>query len=168
MIKERLSVIRILLVLDDVDKRVQIENLLGGCDWFASRSKIIITTRDKHLVATPVKCFSMYEVKDLDQDEAFELFSLHAFQSKKPKKDYLELANQVIQYTKGLPLALVIMGANLCGRTKLELKSAIDKYERIPNKEIKKVLEISYKGLDETEWDIFLDIACFFKGFWKK
>ena len=168
MIKERLFFMRILLVLDDVDKWVQIENFLGGCDWFAFGSKIIITTRDKHLVATPTKCFSMYEVKDLDQDEALELFSMHAFQSKKPKKDYLELANQVIQYSKGLPLALVIIGGDLCGRSKLEWKSAIDKYERIPSKEIQKVLEISYEGLDETERNIFLDIACFFKGFQKK
>ena len=88
MIKERLSVIRILFVLDDVDKRVQIENLLGGCDWFAFGSKIIITTRNKHLVATLGKCFSMHEVKELDQDEALELFSMHAFRSNKPKKDY--------------------------------------------------------------------------------
>ena len=168
MIKERLSFMRILLVLDDVDKWIQIENLLGGCDWFASGSKIIITTRDKHLAATLGNCCSTYSVKELDQDEALELFSMHAFRSKKPKKDYLELANQVIKYTKGLPLALVIMGADLCGRSKPEWKSAIDKYEKIPNKEIQKVLEISYEGLDEAEQDIFLDIACFFKGFHKK
>ena len=167
VIIERLSFKRIFLVFDDVDKWVHIENLLGGCDWFAFGSKIIITTRNKHLVATLGKCFSMHEVKELDQDETLELFSMHAFQSNKPK-DYLELANQVIQYTKGLPLALVIMGADLCGRTKLEWKSAIDKYERIPNKEIQNVLEISYEGLDEAEQDIFLDIACFFKGFHKK
>ena len=105
MIKEKFILKRILLVLDDVDKWVQIENLLGGCDWFASGSKIIITTRDKHLVAAFGKCFSTYEVKDLDRDEALELFSMHAFQSKKPKKGYLELANQVIQYTKGLPFS---------------------------------------------------------------
>ena len=127
MIMERLSFKKILLVLDDVDKWVHIENLLGGCDWFAFGSKIIITTRNKHLVATLGKCFSMHEVKELDQDEALELFSMHAFQSNKPKKDYLELSNQVIQYTKGLPLALVIMGVDLCGRTKPEWKSAIDK-----------------------------------------
>nr|XP_023897530.1 TMV resistance protein N-like [Quercus suber] len=168
IIKERLSVMRILLVLDDVDERVQIENLLGGCDWFASGSKVIITPRDKHLVATLGKCFSTHEVKELNQDEALELFSMHAFQSKEPKEDYSELANQVIQYAKGLPLALVVMGADLCGKTKLEWKSAVDKYEGIPNKQIQRVLKISYDRLDKTEQDIFLDIACFFKGFLKK
>ncbi|KAL4634400.1 hypothetical protein ACB092_04G196800 [Castanea dentata] len=167
MIKERLFFRRILLVLDDVDKWVQIENLLGRCDWFAVGSKIIITTKDKHLVATLGKCFSTYEVKELDEDEAHELFSMHAFQSNKPKKDYLELATQIIQYAKGIPLALVIMGADLCGRTRPEWKNGIDKYKRISNKEIQKVLEISYEGLDEVVQNIFLDIACFFKGFSK-
>ena len=168
MIKERLSFMRILLVLDDVDKWIQIENLLGRCDWFASGSKIIITTRDKHLAATLGNCCSTYSVKELDQDEALELFSMHAFQSNKPKDDYLELANRVIQYAKGLPLALVIIGADLYGRTKPKWRSAIEKYERIPNEEIKKILEISYEGLDKTEKDIFLDIACFFEGFPKE
>ena len=66
MIKERLSFMRILLVLDDVNKWIQIENLLGKCDWFAFGSKIIITTRGKHLVATLRKCCSTYEVEELD------------------------------------------------------------------------------------------------------
>ncbi|KAF3969678.1 hypothetical protein CMV_006539 [Castanea mollissima] len=168
MIKERLSFMRILLIIDDVDKWIQIENLLGRCDWFASGSKIIITTRDKHLAATLGNCCSTYSVKELDQDEALELFSMHAFQSNKPKDDYLELADRVIQYAKGLPLALVIIGADLYGRSKLEWRSAVEKYERIPNEEIKKILKISYEGLDKTEKDIFLDIACFFEGFPKE
>ena len=65
---------------------------------------------------------------------------MHAFQSNKPKEDYLELANRVIQYAEGLPLALVIMGADLNGRTKYQWRSAADKYERIPNEEIQKIL----------------------------
>ena len=34
----------------------------------------------------------------------------------------------------------------------------------IPNKEIQKILKVSFEGLDKNEQDIFLDIACFFKG----
>jgi hypothetical protein len=56
------------------------------------------------------------------------------------------------------------MGADLYGRTKAEWKSALDKYEKIPHRDIQEILKISYEGLDETERDIFLDIACFFKG----
>ena len=104
---------------------------------------------------------------ELNDNEALELFSLHAFQRNKPKEDYLELTDQVIRYANGIPLALAIIGADLYGRSEMVWKSALDKYERIPNKEIQHILEISYEGLDKTERDIFLDIACFFKGFCK-
>ena len=110
-----------------MDKSKQIENLLGLCDWFVSGSRVIITTRDGHLVATLGKVCTSYEVKELDKHEALELFSQHAFHGNKPREDYLELASHVIHYAKGLPLALAIIGSHLCGRTKLEWKSAIDK-----------------------------------------
>ncbi|KAL4636710.1 hypothetical protein ACB092_03G027600 [Castanea dentata] len=167
LIKERLCNKRILLILDDVDRSDQIETLIGKCDLFASGSRIIITTRDKNLLPTLGKGFLTYRVKELDDHEAHELFCLHAFQRNKPEEDYSELANQFISYAKGIPLALAILGADLYGRNKMEWKSALDKYEKIPNKEIQKILQKSYEGLDETERDIFLDIACLFKGFCK-
>ena len=52
MIKDRLRRKKLLLVLDDVNDREAIENLLGDCDWFAAGTKIIITTRDKQVLNT--------------------------------------------------------------------------------------------------------------------
>ena len=40
----------------------------------------------------------------------------------------------------------------------------MEKLKRIPNKAIQDVLRISFDGLDNNQKDIFLDIACFFKG----
>ena len=163
-IKKMLSNKRILLVLDDVDEWGHIENLLGECDWFAFGSKIIVTTRDKHLLAAHGKSYSTYEITKLDKNEALELFSMHAFHRKKPIEDYLELAYHFINYAKGHPLAITIIGAALCGKTTEYWKDALDKYERILDKGIRKILQISYEALDENEQIIFLDIACFFKG----
>ncbi|XP_030958329.1 disease resistance protein RPP5-like [Quercus lobata] len=164
MINESLCGKRVLVILDGVDELDQIENLLGRCDWFASGSRIIITTRDRHLLDTFGNGLSTYEVKGLNEHEAFELFNQYAFKRNEPKEDYLELANQVIRNAKGLPLALTIMGADLHGRKIPEWKNSLYKYENFPNKDIQKILKISYEGLDETEMDIFLDIACFFNG----
>ena len=47
---------RILLILDDVDKLVQVKKLLGQCNWFASGSRIIITTREKKLQIGRASC----------------------------------------------------------------------------------------------------------------
>ena len=164
MIKEMLHGKKILLILDDVDKSKQIENLLGKYDWFASGSRVLITTRDKHLLDNLGKVCATYEVKELDKQEALELFNQHAFQGNELEEDYFELANQVIQYAKGLPLALTIIGSNLCGRTKSEWENAIHQYRKILERDIHEILKVSYDGLRPTEKDIFLNIACFFKG----
>ncbi|XP_075638429.1 TMV resistance protein N-like [Castanea sativa] len=166
MIKEVLHGKRILLILDDVNKSKQIENLFGNCDWFALGSRVLVTTRDNHLLAT-LKVYATYEVKELAKHDALELFNQHAFQGNKHEKDYFKLANQVIQYAKGLPLVLEIIGSDLCGRPKSEWESAVQKYGKIPIGDIHKILKVSYDGLEETEKDIFLNIACFFKG-WDK
>jgi dephospho-CoA kinase len=164
MINEILCRKKVLIILDDVDELAQIENLLGKCDWFAPGSRIIVTTRDKHLLTSLGNGLSTYKVTGLDEHEAIELFSEHAFRRNKPNEGYLELANQFICYAKGLPLALVVMGADLYGRTKAEWKLRLDKYKKIPHENIQKILQISYEGLNNIEQNIFLDIACFFKG----
>ncbi|CAJ2667123.1 unnamed protein product, partial [Trifolium pratense] len=50
MIKDRLCRKRVLLVIDNVDDVEQLQALVGGFDWFGPGSRIIITTRDKHLL----------------------------------------------------------------------------------------------------------------------
>ena len=86
--------------------------MIGGCDWFAFGSRIIITTRNKHLLHNLRICHSTYVVNELVDHEALELFCLLAFQKNKLEEDYSELTNQVICYSKGIPLALSIIGAN--------------------------------------------------------
>ena len=168
LIKNRLRSKNVLLVLDDVDTFERIEKLFGDFNWFTSRSRVIITTAaDPQLLAPLGKVYTTYEVKELDKHEALQLFQKHAFLGMKPDKDYFELTNQIIQYAQGLPLAVVIIACDLFGKTKPKWESALHKYNKIPNKDIQQVLKVSYDGLDGNEQDIFLDIACFFKG-WTK
>ncbi|XP_035542638.1 disease resistance protein RUN1-like [Juglans regia] len=163
VIRHRLCSKRVLLILDDVDELVQIEKLAGGRDWFGSGSRIIITTRDQRLLDNS-KVDSKHEVMVLDDNEALQLFSLHAFEEKEPLKDYMDLSKQVTKYAQGLPLALTVLGSDLKGQSIHQWKSALDKYKNIPNNNIQKVLLVSYEGLNDTEREIFLDIAFFFKG----
>ncbi|XP_075674234.1 TMV resistance protein N-like [Castanea sativa] len=168
VIKERLSRKKILLILDDVDQLGQVENFLGKCDWLANGSRVIITTRDRHVLTSLEIDPLIYKVVQLDQHEALQLFSKCAFKKDKPEADYLQLTNQFISYANGLPLALQIIGSDLHGRKNIrQWESELEKYKSIPNKDIQKILKVSFEGLDKNEQDIFLDIACFFKG-WSK
>ncbi|KAL0006614.1 hypothetical protein SO802_008116 [Lithocarpus litseifolius] len=157
---------KVLIILDDVDNVDQIETLLGQCECFAFGSRIILTTRYKRLLANQNGLSTYdYEVEKLDKDEAIELFRKHAFPSNEVPKDYLELEKQAISYAKGLPLALKVMGRDLCEQTIHEWNDALDYYKTNLHEDIQKILRRSYEGLTENEKNIFLDIACFFKGY---
>ncbi|XP_029125285.1 TMV resistance protein N [Cajanus cajan] len=164
IIKKRLHGKKILLILDDVDKVKQLKVLAGGRDWFGSGSKVIITTRDKHLLCTHGVVKS-YEVKELNDEKALELFSWHAFRSNKIDPGYAHVSKRAISYAHGLPLALEVIGSHLFGKSLHVWTSALDKYERIIHKEIHETLKVSYDNLEEEEKGIFLDIACFFNSF---
>ncbi|KAF5470120.1 hypothetical protein F2P56_010659 [Juglans regia] len=97
-------------------------------------------------------------------DEALKLFSLHAFEKDEPPDDYVELSKQVLQYAQGLPLALIVLGSTLKDQSIHQWKSVLNKYKQIPDINIQSVLRVSYDGLEDNEKDMFLDIACFFKG----
>jgi hypothetical protein len=76
----------------------------------------------------------------------------------------VELTKYVIGYARGLPLVLGVLGSDLSSKGLHEWKSVFDRYKRIRNKKIHEILRISYDGLEDTVKEIFLDIACFFKG----
>ncbi|KAL0008053.1 hypothetical protein SO802_009555 [Lithocarpus litseifolius] len=161
MIKKWLRYKKILLVLDDVNKLNQLNKLARENDWFGPSSRIIITTRDEHLLRTR-KVDVIYEAKGLNDVEAFHLFNLKAFGDEHPIVDYLELSKAFVHYANGLPLAIEILGSFLFSKSKDEWKSALDRLKEYPEREILNVLQISYDGLQETEKEIFLNISCFF------
>ncbi|XVF04214.1 hypothetical protein REPUB_Repub05bG0063100 [Reevesia pubescens] len=127
-------------------------------------SRVIITTRDEQLLRS-YGVDDVYKPTTLDADEALHLFNLKAFNSDMvPENDFIELSKHVVEYAGGLPLALEVLGSFLCGRDAAQWRSAIERLERYSNNEILDRLQISFDGLEETEKNIFLDIACFFIG----
>ncbi|XP_031275379.1 TMV resistance protein N-like [Pistacia vera] len=161
-IKRKLPHKKVLVVVDDVDHIDQLNNLVGKHEWFGLGSRIIITTRDKHLLTTH-EVDEVYEAKELNCDEALELFISKAFKNQQPSKVYLELSQHVVSYAGRLPLALKVLGSFLFGRIVDEWTDTLKRLKRDPKKEILDVLEISFDGLEETDKKIFLDIACSFK-----
>ncbi|XP_059455282.1 disease resistance protein RUN1-like [Corylus avellana] len=162
LIEQRLRLKRLLIVLDDVDHSNQLEKIAGNGDLFGLGSRIIITTREKHLLTR--QHVLTYELKELDCNEALQLFSWHAFNKDRPGNGYETVTKYAIHYAGRLPLALVVLGSTLKGRDILYWESKLDEYKRIPHGDIHKKLKISFDGLNENAKNIFLDIACFFNG----
>ncbi|KAB2059666.1 hypothetical protein ES319_A11G321800v1, partial [Gossypium barbadense] len=164
VISHKLSRKKVLIVLDNVDNIQHLKCLVGRRDWFGLGSRIIVTTRDEHLLRS-YRVDDMYKPTTLNLKDALRLFNLKAFDDDTiPTEDFIELSKHVVRYAGGLPLALEVLGSFLCGRDASQWRSAIERLKLDSNKEILNRLQISFDGLEEREKNIFLDIACFFNG----
>ena len=100
----------------------------------------------------------------MNDDKALELFSWRAFNKPCPKENFVAFSMEFVSYAKGLPLVLKVLGSSLIGKRFEVWRSALDFLKAKPNRDILNILQISYDGLRGIERELFLDIACFFKG----
>nr|KYP35153.1 TMV resistance protein N [Cajanus cajan] len=159
-VKKKLGSMKVLIVLDDVNDSDQLKILVGAHDWFGSGSKIIITSRDKQVLRNEVD--HIYKVGVLDFDDALKLFKMNAFKQNHLEIEYYELSKRIVNYAKGIPLVLKVLGHLLCGKDKELWESQLYKLKRLSSKKIYDVMKLSYDDLDCKEKKIFLDLACFF------
>ncbi|XP_058746896.1 TMV resistance protein N-like [Vicia villosa] len=158
----RLKSKKVFIILDNVDSLDQFEYLCRNFGDQSKDSRLLITTRDRQLLSERVQ--SIYEVKQWEDKESLELFSLEAFKQSHPRKGYEDLSQRAVAYAGGVPLALKVLGSNLRSKGTDFWESTFRKLDKFPKEEIQKVLKVSYDGLDPLEKKIFLDIAFFFKG----
>ncbi|XP_044474598.1 disease resistance-like protein DSC1 [Mangifera indica] len=162
--KGRLGRKKVLIVFDDVTNSEQVESLIENINHLGLGSRIIITATDKQVLRNcGVDDINICKINGLRSKEALQLFSWHAFGQNRPNKDYEDLSKRVVKYTKGVPLALKVLGCCLYRKPKEVWESSLKNIERIPHKDIHKILKISYDELNDDEQNIFLDIACFLK-----
>ncbi|KAM7478311.1 hypothetical protein LguiA_026524 [Lonicera macranthoides] len=156
---------RVLIVLDDVDDLSQLQALLGKRVHFHPDSKIIITTENQWLLKG-YEDHKLYVVERLNDDESLRLFNLHAFGRDHPNTGYEDLSMKLVKHCDGIPLALVVLGSSLYGRSLSEFESVNDKMELIPQtRQLDWLLKRSFHSLpDQHDKDLFLHIACFFIG----
>ncbi|PON97908.1 TIR-NBS-LRR-like protein [Trema orientale] len=163
-VKQRLCRKKLLIVLDDVDDFEQYEHLVEDRDWLNSESRVIITSRDQQVLRNIIGVKEIYKLKELNENEALQLFWLHAFKRNFATENDIEMSRKFVNYAQGIPLALKVLGSHLHSKSKEEWESALNKLKVVPNKKILDILKISFYGLDNKEKEIFLDIACFFQG----
>ncbi|XP_042491908.1 TMV resistance protein N-like isoform X2 [Macadamia integrifolia] len=162
VISKRLCRKKVLIILDDVDENFQLEALIKKRGWFGLGSRIIITTRNGHILASH-EVDKIYEPNEMDENHSLQLFSRHAFRRDQPPDDHLDLSKDIVNNTGGLPLALEVIGSSLFGMRKSAWLDTLKMLQGdfLHDKVLEK-LKISYDGLKDLEKEIFLDIACFF------
>jgi hypothetical protein len=165
MIIRRLKRMKSFIVLDDVRTLELLQSLIGvGHGWVGAGSTIIVTTRDKHVLISG-GIDKIHQVKKMNSRNSIQLFSLNAFGKTLPKEGFVELSERAVDYADGNPLALKVLGGSfLRYKSEIEWKCALAKLKEIPNAEIDRIFRWSYDELDDKDKNIFLDIACFFKG----
>ncbi|KAK1437454.1 hypothetical protein QVD17_03245 [Tagetes erecta] len=164
---------RVLIVVDDIDDKDQL-NTLFGTKVFSTLSRIIITTRllkiDAWHGSISQGCH-VHEIELLNDHESLGLLSFHAFGSQIPMEGFEELAIKLAQYCEGNPLALKVLGSSLSEGegTRIETwRSTLNSLNSLKgdlDKKIQGVLQKSFDTLPcDSHKELFLHIACFFLG----
>ncbi|EFH39463.1 hypothetical protein ARALYDRAFT_333042 [Arabidopsis lyrata subsp. lyrata] len=135
---------RVLVVIDDVEDVDQLASVGIDLSCFGPGSRIIITSRDMHLLEL-LKVENIYLPNALNSEKSLKLIRLHAFRTR-------------------LPLAMEVLDSFLFKRSISEWKSTLKSLKSLPNDNIQAKLEISFDALNAFQKDIFLDISCFFIG----
>jgi len=162
---------KVLIVIDDIDKKPQFEQLIPEINKLARGSRVLITSRDRNLVANimeKAECkYASHEVAALNNPDARQLFNSHAFHSSNVTDGFHDVAQRVADACAGLPLALEVIGSLLFDKRK---EHDLDCWEQTiktlhEENDILDKLKISYDGLSTSASQLmFLDIACFFIG----
>ncbi|KAM7508232.1 hypothetical protein LguiA_018685 [Lonicera macranthoides] len=173
-IKDAIHRKKVIIVLDDVDEKSQIDKLAGSFKWFGARSRIIITTRNEEVLrAIAQTCriegqpevYESYKPELMDDDDSLELFSKHAFMSKSPPEGYDILSKKVVSTAAGLPLVLVVTGSSLFGEIDKDIwEEKFKELKNIAAEEVLEKLRLSFNPLSWAQKETFLDIACLFIG----
>ncbi|RHN61931.1 putative TIR domain, winged helix-turn-helix DNA-binding domain-containing protein [Medicago truncatula] len=163
LMRRRLRRLRVLIIVDNVDKVGQLDKLGVNREWLGAGSRIIIISGDEHILKE-YGVDVVYRVPLLNWTNSLQLFSLKAFKLYHIISDYEELTYDILNYANGLPLAITVLGSSLFSRSISEWRSELTKLKVSPHKDIMDVLQLSLIGLMEMEKEIFLHIACFFNG----
>ncbi|XP_056844990.1 probable disease resistance protein RPP1 [Raphanus sativus] len=163
--RDRLNDKKVLVVLDDVDRLVQLEAMANETQWFGHGSRIIVTTQDRKILKAH-EITDIYKVDFPSDCEAIQMFCMYAFGQKFPKDGFEKLVREVTRLAGKLPLGLRVMGSYFRGMPKEEWENALPELRMCLDGEIESILMFGYNALSHENKDLFLYIACIFNHEW--
>ncbi|KAF8019300.1 hypothetical protein BT93_G0088 [Corymbia citriodora subsp. variegata] len=180
-IRYKFKGLRVLIVLDDVSDFKQILSIGINPSEFGPGSRILVIPKSSNLVdkysqvlmtyrsSTIVSScdgilVEQYNLKQMNEDHAFQLFCKHALTGQPLQQEFSSLAWDISFAIGGIPLVIEVVGSSLHGKPIEFWKEALRRLKREPYEEVNRILQKRYKDLDKYAQKIFLDIACFFVG----
>lgn len=159
----RLKDKKVLVVLDGVDRSVQLDVIVKETWWAGLWSGIIITTQDHKLFKAHV-INHIYKVDFPTYDEALQIFCMYSFAQNCPKYGFEELAQKVTRLSGEIPLGLGVVGSYFWGMSKQDWTKSLPRLKTSLDADIQSILKLSYDALDDDDKDLFPHITCFFSS----
>ncbi|PHT52182.1 hypothetical protein CQW23_06644 [Capsicum baccatum] len=139
---------KIVIILDDVWDRLCLEKL--GYSLGMEGCRLILTSRSSE-VCLKIGCQKLREVKNLNSDDAWELFRKSLGCETLVSPDIEPIAKSLAGRCKGLPLGLITLGGSMRGVTDIrEWKNALKEFPDDMESDVFKVLQYSYDRLRDT------------------
>lgn len=132
MIRNRLYRKKMLLILDNLDKKEQAYSVTGEHDFLGAGSRILITTRNRQLL-DDLGVDEKFMVSGLSPEDSLQLFCHHAFAQGNPREGYEELSNNLVHYVGGIPRAIETFASFLSEKMKDEWHQILDKLVKNPH-----------------------------------
>ncbi|KAK8508819.1 hypothetical protein V6N12_034921 [Hibiscus sabdariffa] len=144
----------ILVILDDIWKKLDLEEV--GIP-FGSQHKgcrILLTSRNKNVVSNGMGATKTFQLGDLDDKEAWEFFKKMAGDSFESDEELRSTANELAQRCAGLPLAISTVARALQNKELFVWKDALRQLQRPYSEnpsgisaEVYKAIELSFNQL---------------------
>ncbi|XP_030544070.1 disease resistance protein RPS5-like [Rhodamnia argentea] len=160
---------KFVLFVDDVWQRLDLSNIGVPLPSVKNGSKVVFTTRLKH-VCDQMGANKTLEVECLMPEEALKLFEKNVGKSLVDcHQEIRDLANDIAEECKGLPLALITVGQAMARKeNSREWRHALTTLRNNPHKlsgmveEVYHILEFSYNSLNDTTLQLCFLYCCLF------
>ena len=149
-LKERLKKEKILIVLDDIWKAVNLEEV--GIPYYKDDDqkdcKIPLASRDEDLLLQDMCAQECFPVQHLPLEEAWQLFKMTAGDSVENDHELLPTSREVVKECQGLPVAIVTIAKALKGKNMAVWKNALEELRSSEPTNIRGVEEKVYACLE--------------------
>jgi hypothetical protein len=148
---------RVLVILDDVWQMLDFDAIGIPSSEHHKGCKVLISSRSE-AVCTLMDCQKKIHLSTLTNDETWDLFQKQALISECTSITVKNLAREISNECKGLPVAIVAVASSLKGKAEVDWKVALDRLRSSKHVNIEKglqnpykCLQLSYDNLDTEE-----------------